>query len=223
MRILLIEDDINLSELLTYGLQAEGFTVDSCDTGNEGLKLALENIHDMILLDRMLPGMPGEEVLKKIREHEIFTPVIFITALGDPAEKINCLDIGADDYLVKPFDFGELMARIRSVMRRFSHTNTTLLEFGDLQFSEKEAKLFHKGASITFSEREADLLAYLFRHPNEVLTRWQIIGNVWGSDTDVTDGNLDNYIYLLRKKLSKLDTTVQIATIHRQGYSLIQK
>lgn len=223
MRILLIEDDTSLAELLVYGLNAEGFSVDTCTTGNEGLRFALENIHDMILLDRMLPGLSGEQVLKQIREKEIFTPVIFITALGDSAEKISCLDIGADDYLVKPFDFGELMARIRSVMRRFSQNPTTLLSFGNLQFSEKESKLFHNGQSVILSEREADLLAYLFRHPNQVLTRWQIIGNVWGADTDIEDGNLDNYIYLLRKKLSKLDTDVQITTIHRQGYSLVRK
>ncbi|MBS6195550.1 MAG: response regulator transcription factor [Clostridiales bacterium] len=223
MRILLIEDDTSLAELLTYGLEAEGFSVDTCSTGNEGLRFALENMHDMILLDRMLPGIPGEDVLKRIREKEIFTPVIFITALGDSSEKINCLDIGADDYLVKPFDFGELMARIRSVMRRFSHNMTSLLQFGDLQFSEKESKLLYKNGSLILSEREAALMAYFFRHPNQVLTRWQIIGNVWGADTDIEDGNLDNYIYLLRKKLSKLDTNVQIVTIHRQGYSLVEK
>lgn len=223
MRILVIEDDRSLSELLIYGLNAEGFSVDTCETGNEGLRYALEDIYDIILLDRMLPGMSGENVLKQLREQNISTPVIFITALGDPSEKINCLDIGADDYLVKPFDFGELMARIRSVMRRFSHNSSPLLKFGDLEFSEKETKLIHNGNVLTLSEREADLLAYFFRHPNQMLSRWQIIGNVWGADTDITDGNLDNYIYLLRKKLAKLDTNVQIATIHRQGYSLVRK
>ncbi len=118
MRILLIEDDSSLAELLVYGLEEEGFAVDLCPDGVEGLTLALQNLHDLILLDRMLPGLPGEELLKRIRRSKVDTPVIFITAIGDAAEKINGLDLGADDYLVKPFEIGELLARIRSVMRR---------------------------------------------------------------------------------------------------------
>ncbi len=120
MRILLIEDDTSLTEILRYGLEEEGFTVDICHDGTEGLLLALQEAHDMVLLDRMLPGLPGEGVLMRMRREGVKTPVIFLTALGEPMEKINGLDLGADDYLVKPFDIGELLARIRSVMRRAS-------------------------------------------------------------------------------------------------------
>ena len=118
MRILIIEDDTSLTELLGYGLEESGFSIEICNDGLEGLTQALQNIYDIILLDRMLPGVSGEEILKRIRLQSVDTPVIFITAIGEPIEKINGLDLGADDYLVKPFDIGELMARIRSVIRR---------------------------------------------------------------------------------------------------------
>lgn len=224
MRILIIEDDTSLTELLSYGLQTEGFLVDVCHDGREGLELAEQNIHDLLLLDRMLPGMAGEEILKRIRKNFITTPVIFITALGDSAEKINGLDLGADDYLVKPFDMGELMARIRSVMRRtVSSDSHSLLHFGNLDFSESESKLLQGDTVIILTKKEADLLSCFFRNPDKVLSRRQIIGNVWGPHAEIEDGNLDNYIYLLRKRLASLDTDVKIATVHRQGYSLIQK
>lgn len=221
MRILIIEDDTSLTELLCYGLEADGFSVDVCHDGLEGLTLALQSLHDIILLDRMLPGLPGEEVLKRIRLQAVDTPVIFITAIGESTEKINGLDLGADDYLVKPFDIGELLARIRSVMRRTYKHSPSLLEFGDLRFCEKESKLIHGDRTFILSKREGEVMAYFFRNPDRVLTRPQIIGNVWGLDTEIEDGNLDNYIYLIRKKLSRLDTNVHIVTIHRQGYCLM--
>ena len=175
MRILLIEDDTSLTEILRYGLEEEGFTVDICHDGTEGLLLALQEAHDMVLLDRMLPGLPGEGVLMRMRREGVKTPVIFLTALGEPMEKINGLDLGADDYLVKPFDIGELLARIRSVMRRASgQASLSLLAFGDISFSEKESKLIHQGQSCLLPKREGELLAYFLRNPQQVLTRLQI-------------------------------------------------
>lgn len=223
MRILIIEDDTSLTELLSYGLEENGFSVDICHNGLEGLTLALQNIHDIILLDRMLPGLSGEDILKRIRFQTVDTPVIFITALGESIEKINGLDLGADDYLVKPFDIGELLARIRCVIRRTYKHPSTLLEFGDLRFCEKESKIIHMDSILILPKREGELMAYFFRNSNRVLTRSQIIGNVWGPDTEIEDGNLDNYIYLIRKKLSSLNTNVHIVTIHRQGYCLMLK
>ncbi len=224
MRILIIEDDISLTELLIYGLEEEGFSIDVCHDGQEGLRLALQSLHDIILLDRMLPGIPGEQILKRIRLETVKTPVIFITALGESSEKINGLDLGADDYLVKPFDIGELSARIRSVMRRtLDRSNPFLLTFGDISFSEKELKIIHKEHTALLSKKEAELLSYFLRHPEQVLTRRQIIGNVWGPYAEIEDGNLDNYIYLLRKKLHTIHTNLKIVTIHRQGYALKEK
>ncbi len=224
MRILMIEDDRGLAELLLYGLEDEGFSVDICHDGYEGLLLALQEAHDIVLLDRMLPGMMGEDILRRMRRDGISTPVIFITALGESAEKINGLDSGADDYLVKPFDLGELLARIRSVMRRtLAQPSPFVLRFGDTCFSEKESKLIHNDHICILPGREGQLLSYFLRNPRQVLTRLQIIGNVWGPEAEIEDGNLDNYIYLLRKKLNSLDTAVQIVTVHRQGYCLTTK
>lgn len=224
MRILIIEDDTSLAELLTYGLEAEGFSVDCCHDGLDGLTFALQNLHEIILLDRMLPSLPGEEILKRMRHNDIDTPVIFITALGESLEKINGLDLGADDYLVKPFDIGELLARIRSVMRRTFHCPSPFfLEFGDIRFFEKESKLIHRDNTFILPKKEAELLSFFFRNPNQVLTRQQIIGNIWGLDTEIEDGNLDNYIYLIRKRLNSLNTNVHIVTVHRQGYCLMLK
>lgn len=224
MRILIIEDDTSLTELLSYGLEEDGLSVDICHDGLEGLTLALQNVHDIILLDRMLPSLPGEEILKRIRHNAVDTPVIFITALGESLEKISGLDLGADDYLVKPFDIGELLARIRCITRRtFRHSPSSALEFGDIRFCEKESKLIHMNNIFILPKREGELMSYFFRNPNRVLTRSQIIGNVWGPDAEIEDGNLDNYIYLIRKKLSSLNTNVHIVTIHRQGYCLMLK
>lgn len=221
MKILIIEDDPSLSELLRYGLENEAFEVTVCHDGPDGLRTAMENLHDIILLDRMLPGIPGEEVLKSIRREDVNTPVIFITALGESAEKIDGLDLGADDYLVKPFDMGELLARIRSVMRRtLDHTVSFPLRFGDISFWERESRLVYGNQTFILSKKEAELLSFFFRNPEQVLTRRQIIEKVWGPLTEIEDGNLDNYIYLLRKKLKALKTSVRIATIHRQGYCL---
>ncbi|MGL6198563.1 MAG: response regulator transcription factor [Lachnospiraceae bacterium] len=221
MRILLIEDDHNLTDVLTLGLEDEGFYVDVCAVGSEALDIALQNIHDIILLDRMLPGISGEQILRQIRQHNIRIPVIFITALGDPSEKIMGLDLGADDYLVKPFDFGELMARIRSVIRRTTQTiDSETLAMGDMTLYIEDNKLVSKGNDHLLMKKETELLAYFLRNPQKTLSRQQIIGNVWGLDADIEDGNLDNYIYLLRKKLRAINTNVKIITIHRQGYRI---
>lgn len=224
MRILIIEDDTSLTELLIYGLEAEGFSVDSSRDGLQGLTLALQNLHDMILLDRMLPHLSGEEILKRLRQNAVHTPVILITAIGESSEKINGLDLGADDYLVKPFDIGELLARIRCVMRRtLNQSSPFFLQFGDIRFSEKESKLMHAEHTFLLSKKEGELLAYFLRNPNQVLSRMQIIGNVWGPEAEIEDGNLDNYIYLIRKKLNNINTAVRIVTVHRQGYCLMLK
>lgn len=221
MRILIIEDDRNLTDVLTLGLEDEGFYVDVCAVGSEALDIALQNVHDIILLDRMLPVISGEQILRQIRQHNVRIPVIFITALGDPAEKIMGLDLGADDYLVKPFDFGELMARIRSVIRRTTQTmDSETLALGDMALYIEDNKLVSRGNEHLLMKKETELLAYFLRYPQKTLSRQQIIGNVWGLDTDIEDGNLDNYIYLLRKKLEAVSTNVKIITIHRQGYRI---
>lgn len=224
MRILLIEDDPDLAALVSQALHQSGVQTDVCHDGSDGLYYARTQVYDAIVLDRMLPEIDGLTVLEAIRRHGLLTPVILATALDGLSDRICGLDAGADDYLVKPFEMGELLARIRSVMRRtLAQPSPFLLRFGDICFSEKESKLIHHDHTYLLPGREGQLLAYFLRNPQQVLNRIQIIGNVWGPEAEIEDGNLDNYIYLLRKKLNSLDTTVQIVTVHRQGYCLMAK
>lgn len=225
MRILLVEDDEKLNQSLAFQLEAEGFMTDSCRDGEEALYYIEEHIHDLILLDRMLPQVSGTEVLQKMRKDGNQTPVILITALGTLDDKVTGLDLGADDYLVKPFAMEELMARIRSLSRRGAafHVSSDELIWEDLTLSESSCQLTGPGGECTLSRRECGLLAALLRHPRQTLGRSQLLLSVWGPDTEVEDGNLDNYIFFLRRRLSSLSSTVKIQTVRGVGYRLEAK
>ncbi len=224
MRVLLIEDDIRLAESVKFQLEKEGFTVDHCEAGDDGLQYALEQAHDLILLDRMLPGMDGVEVLREMRGKKVSTPVILLTALGELGDKIQGLDAGADDYLVKPFAFGELLARIRSISRRpQTWEQSDALRFGDLQFFPSEKRLEGPAGSCELSKREADLLECFLKNPGQTLPRSTLLLRVWGPDADVEDGNLDNYIHFLRRRLRSLKSGLCFATARGIGYRLEKK
>lgn len=221
MRILLVEDDERLSESLKFQLEKEGFTVDACLEGDDGLHYILQCAHDLILLDRMLPRMDGVTILKKIREKEIATPVILITALGELGDKIEGLDAGADDYIVKPFAFEELMARIRSISRRPKKwENRERLTFGDVELDVGEKKLYGPEGSYELSKRESDLLEAFLKNPNQTLPRMTLLSRVWGPDAEVEEGNLDNYIHFLRRRLKTVQSALQIKTMRGVGYRL---
>jgi len=221
MRILLVEDDRNLSDSLAFQLEKEGFTVDTCFDGDDGLHWTEQQIHDLILLDRMLPGTDGIQVLEKMRQEHISTPVILITALGGLNDKIEGLDSGADDYIVKPFAFEELMARIRCINRRPKQWDgNKSLAFGDITFYDANKQLAKEKMSCTLSKREADLMELFIRNPDQVLPREVILSRVWGSGADVEDGNLDNYIHFLRRRLKTVDSCLVIKTIRGIGYRL---
>lgn len=222
IKILIVDDEKPICDLIDLNLSAAGYHCTTVQDGVTALRMIEEGRYDLILLDVMLPGVDGYDIMEYIRPLKI--PVIFITAKYEVKDRVRGLKLGADDYLVKPFDIGELLARIRSVMRRASgQASLSLLAFGDISFSEKESKLIHQGQSCLLPKREGELLAYFLRNPQQVLTRLQIIGNVWGPGAEIEDGNLDNYIYLLRKKIKKLPTNVEIVTVHRQGYCLTEK
>lgn len=221
MRILLIEDDESLGETLSYQLRQAGFGVDVSRDGEEGLMLAREGLHDLILLDRMLPGLDGMEVLENLRRENISTPVIFLTALGQVSDRTQGLNNGADDYLVKPFAFEELLARIRCVLRRpAALQQEQVLRYGDVAYDPRSLTLSREGSTTVLSKRLGDLLELFLRNPGQTLPRETILLRVWGMDSDVEDGNLDNYTYFLRRSLRKVGSRLQLATVRGVGYRL---
>lgn len=224
MRILLAEDDKQLNNTLTYQLEREGFSVDSCFDGEEALFYGEQNIYDMILLDRMLPHMEGTDVLTSLRRKGIATPIILITALGTLSDKVTGLDLGADDYLVKPFDFEELLARIRCVTRRpHTLTDSDILTVADVSWQISESILTGPLGKCTLSKREAALLETFLRSKGQTLQRNTLLLKVWGPDSDVEEGNLDNYIHFLRRRLQITGSRLQIKTIRGIGYCLQEK
>ena len=207
MRILIIEDDKDLAQLTKLALEKENFTVDICLDGAEGLYYMQENMYDLVLLDRMLPSMDGTQV--------------FLTALGELQDKVNGLNCGADDYMVKPFAFEELLARIHSIMRRPGKWgDLNLLKLGDIAFDPECGRLTKGAKECTLSGRESALLEVFLRNPGQVLPRNLLLSRVWGMESDVEEGNLDNYIHFLRRRLKSVESTLVLKTIRGIGYQL---
>lgn len=221
MRILLVEDDKRLCDSLSFQLKKEGFGVDICHDGQDAVHWVAQRAHDLILLDRMIPGLSGTQVLKSIRGKGISVPVILITALGELKDKIDGLDSGADDYIVKPFAFEELMARIRSISRRpFDWRSEGLLTLGDITFDVFQKHLSKEGSVCSLSKREADLMELFMRNHGQTLPRDILLSRVWGPDAEVGDGNLDNYIHFLRRRLKTVNSRLTLKTVRGIGYCL---
>lgn len=221
MRLLLIEDDESLCLSLSYQLRQDGFAPETCHDGEEGLLWARQQGYDLILLDRMLPGMDGLTLLRQLRREGIHTPVIFLTALGQLGDKTGGLDAGADDYIVKPFAYDELLARIRCVLRRSAVlSGGDLLRYGDVTYDPGSLTLRRGTASTALSKRLGDLLELFLRNPGQTLPRQTILLRVWGMETEVEDGNLDNYTYFLRRSLRKVGSTLRLTTVRGIGYRL---
>lgn len=224
MKILLIEDDKKLCELLQFQLEKENHQVTICHDGRDGLDLFLQDGHDLVLLDRMLPTMNGLLVLKKARNCGLNTPVILITALGELYDRIEGLDCGADDYIVKPFAFEELPARIRSLGRRSrKYEDDSLLQFGDITFDNSLRILQGPKCELQLSAREGLLLEVLLRDAGKTIRRMVIFSRVWGVDAPVEESNLDTYIHFLRKRLKYVGSSLQIKTVRGMGYLLEQE
>lgn len=224
MHILIIEDDKELCAALQLQLKARNHSSDCCRRGSEALYYAMQNSYDLILLDRMLPEVDGLSILRSIRQKHIMVPVILTTALGAIGDRIDGLDCGADDYLVKPYAIEELMARIRALSRRPSaFIEHQALTFLDLTFTPNTRILKCNGEEVRLSGRTALLMEYFLRNPQITLTREQIFIRVWGTDAVVEDGNLDTYVYFLRKHLKTLQSQVVISTVHGLGYRLEEK
>lgn len=226
MHILIIEDDRELCRALQIQLSARGHTADCCHTGSEALYYAMKDSWDLILLDRMLPEIDGLTILRSIRKNQISVPVILTTALDAVKDRIDGLDAGADDYLVKPYDTDELLARIRALSRRSRQTfrERRTLTYKDVEFDPETRILscpqHSESAEVTLSKRAALLMEFFLRNPERTLNREQIFARIWGPDGAVEDGNLDTYIYFCRKHLKNLRSCVRIATVHGTGYRM---
>lgn len=221
MRILLIEDDQQLCEALKLQLIHAGYQVDCVYHGADAAFYALQPVYDLMILDRMLPGLDGLSLLRMIRENNIQTPVILATALDDVQERIAGLDAGADDYIGKPYDVEELLARIRALTRRPAvMEKQESIQYADLEYHIQNHELSVASKKEQLSRREALLMEYFMQNPEKTLSRNLLFGRVWGPDGQVEDGNLDTYIYYLRKHLRTLKSQVQIFTVHGVGYKL---
>ena len=222
MNILMIEDDKELCDAVSFRLEQEGFSITACHDGEEGLYYMQESPFDLVILDRMLPHMNGIEVLKEARTRQIRTPILMLTALGELDDRLTGLNGGADDYMVKPFAFEEVLARIRCLLRRPAvyQDSVKSISLGDVSFVPETRTLSSWEKTCTLSSREGELMEVFLRNPGQTLPRQLLLSRVWGLEADVEEGNLDNYIHFLRRRLKTVESTLQIRTVRGVGYQL---
>ena len=222
MRILLIEDERRLSDAVAQILKKNNYTVDAVYNGEDGLDYSLSGVYDIILLDIMLPKMNGLDILRSLREKDKTTPVILLTARGEVSDKILGLNIGADDYLPKPFHTDELIARIRAVTRRRGEiaSQDNSLEYGDIKLDTSILSLSSSKNEVTLTSKEYELLEYFINNKNIILSKDKIIEKVWGFDSEAMDNHVEVYISFLRKKLLYVESKVMILTIRGVGYRI---
>lgn len=219
MRILYVEDEKYLADAVIHVLERSGISVDYAEDGEEGLNLAVKPIYDAIVLDIMLPKLSGIDILRDLREREIKTPVIMLSALSQVEDKIKGLNYGADDYLAKPFKTAELAARLRALVRRPALKDEKVICYADLYYNLEDRTL----NDLSLSEKEASIMEALLKNPEHVLSKEYLLSHVWGSDASGEDNYVEVYISYLRKKLEKLKSKVKIKTIRGLGYKLCSK
>jgi DNA-binding response OmpR family regulator len=222
MEILVVEDEEAIADFVARGLEAEGYTVRTAADGIEGQRLALEGGVDLVILDRMLPGRDGMEVLAAIRRAKPPLPVIVLSALGEVAERIEGLDSGATDYVAKPFSFEELAARVRAHLRQADGETATTLEAAGVRLDLLTRRAERGEVSVRLPEREAELLAYLMRHAGQVCTHAEILSSVWGYDHDPGTNVVHVYVGYLRRRLALPDSPAPIETVRSVGYRLAE-
>lgn len=221
MKILVVEDERKIANSIKKGLEYENYIVDIAYDGEEGMDLAFSVEYDLIILDRLLPKQEGLEVCRKLREQGIHTPILILTAKGQIEDRVEGLDAGADDYLVKPFAFSELFARVRALVRRPKNTVNPLLSLGDLVMNTKTFEVSRRGVVIRLSNKEFTLLEYLLRHQNQVLTKEKILDHVWNYDSDVLPNSVEVYIKHLRDKIDiPFVGSALIHTVRGFGYKI---
>ncbi|MGH9109015.1 MAG: response regulator transcription factor [Acidimicrobiales bacterium] len=220
MRLLVAEDNVRMASLIQRGLQEEGHAVDVVGDGPDAVWMATENPYAAIILDVMLPGCDGYEVARRIREHGQWAPVLMLTARTDVRDRVQGLDAGADDYLTKPFNFAELSARLRALLRRGQPERPTVLEVGNLRLDPATRRVSRAGTRIDLTPKEFALLDLLMRSPGAVVTRTQIIEHVWDFAFDGVSNIVDQYVSYLRRKVDQPFGCQDIETIRGVGYRL---
>jgi heavy metal response regulator len=218
MRILVVEDESKVASFIKKGLEEEGYAVDLAADGRQGLMLALDRVHDLVIMDINLPGLDGLGVLKELRQAKVKTPVLLLTVRATIEDKVLGLDTGADDYLTKPFSFQELLARVRALLRRRADADPVLLQVADLAL-DPARRLVHRGKDkIELTAKEFALLGYFMRNPGRVLTRTMIAEHVWDYDFDTMTNIIDVYVNHLRKKIDAERQPRLIHTVRGVGY-----
>ncbi len=220
MRILLVEDDRKVASFVRKGLMEEGYAVDVAPDGETGLAMGLDRLHDVIILDVMLPGKPGFQVIRELRQAKIAIPVLLLTARDAVEDRVQGLDAGADDYLTKPFAFAELLARVRALLRRGATAQASLLRLADLTLDPAKRTVKRGGEVIPLTNREFALLEYFMRNPERVLTRTMIAEHVWDYSFDSATNVIDVYVNYLRKKIDTGRERKLIHTLRGVGYVL---
>lgn len=219
-RVLVVDDERGLADALRRGLAAEGFAVDTAVTGREGLTKAVSGAYDAVVLDVMLPGMSGYEVLKRLRAQRLWTPVLMLTAKDGEYDIADALDLGADDYLVKPFSLVVLVARLRALLRRGGRRRPTLLRAGDLLVDPARRRCTRAGVEVSLTSREFSVLECLARHPGEVLSKADILRQVWDEHYDGDHNIVEVYVGYLRRKIDVPFDRHSIETVRGAGYRL---
>ena len=221
MKLLVVEDEIQLADALSEILKRNMYSVDTVYDGIEGLDNAMTDVYDCIILDIMLPGMNGIDVLKNLRAEKISTPVLLLTARSEIDDKINGLDCGADDYLTKPFVTGELLARVRALTRRRGEIHDdNRLDFNGVQLHKNTCSISCGANDVKLSLKEYQIMELLLANPKQILTKERIIEKILGYESDVDYNNIEVYISFLRKKLGVISAPVQIKTARSIGYSI---
>jgi DNA-binding response OmpR family regulator len=220
MQILIVEDEASLAESLKQIMIEQKYNVDVVHDGADGLDYAMSGIYDVIVLDVMLPKMDGFEIVRALRNSKVATPVLLLTAREGISDKVTGLDCGADDYMTKPFDTVELLARVRALSRRQGDVILEELTFSDLTLNLSTHALSRNGKSVHLGHKEFQVLRLLMSNPKQVVPKDDIILKVWGSDSDAEDNNVEVYISFLRKKISFLGSCVLIGTVRKVGYHL---
>ena len=222
MRILLVEDEKRMAQALCELLRLEKYEVDHCANGPEGLAAIESRIYDIVILDVMLPGMNGFDIVKRVRRGGITTPILMLTARAELDDKVTGLDCGADDYLTKPFMTRELLARLRALGRRTLGTTDGMLSFGDIMLDTGTLTLActTSGQNVRLSEKEYHILEYLIANGGQILTREQLAVKIWGYDSDAEYNNVEVYMSFTRKKLAFVEAKTEIKAVRGIGYEL---